>query len=152
MTACRLARQQAMLEERQVQEVELRRLDQELAQRDAQLADLHQQLQQMHRELTAATSGLQAATARRAAEADGSATRLAEARQCVQQLAHTVRLLLGTLAQLGTAAAAAAELGSTQVKAGRVLAEAGGQKKGACITSRPCTNCPCFPASLQSRF
>ncbi|KAL4423912.1 hypothetical protein ABPG75_001213 [Micractinium tetrahymenae] len=104
----RLARQQGMLEERQAQQGELQRLGCELGDRDTQLAELHRQLRQVHQELAAATAGLQQAAANHAAEATDGAARLAEAQQCVQQLAHTARLLLGTLEQLGAAAAAAA--------------------------------------------
>lgn len=114
---CRLARQQGILEQREAQQPELLRLSRELSDRDAQLAELHRQLRQVHQELAATTADLQQASASHETEAGNAAGRLSEAQQCVHQLAHTVRLLLGTLAQLGAAAAAAAPGGRSQVGA-----------------------------------
>ncbi|PRW61371.1 leucine-rich repeat containing [Chlorella sorokiniana] len=105
----RLAHEQGVLEERGQQQAALSRLSQQLTDREAQVDELHQQLRQLHSELAAASAGLQATAASHSAAAEGAAARLEHAGRCTQQLAQAVRLLLETLAQLGSAVAAAAD-------------------------------------------
>lgn len=120
----RLARQQGALDERRVQEGQLHRLGGELAQRDADLDSLHQQLRQVHHELAATTTDLQEATTQHEAEVEDAAARLAEARQCMQQLGHALTLLLETLVQLSAAADAAAGQDGSQADAAALAAAA----------------------------
>lgn len=119
----RLARQQGALEEREAQQPELLRLSRELSARDTQLAEMHSQLRQVHQELAATTADLQQAASTHSAEADSATGKLIEARQCVQQLAHSARLLLDTLAQLAAAAAAASEPGGGSQVRGAFLGQ-----------------------------
>ena len=104
----RLAHEQGMLEEREQQQAAVARLRQQLADREAQVDELHQQLRQLHADLAAASEGLQATAASHSVAAEGAAARLEAAGRCTQQLVQAVRLLLETLAQLGSAVAAAA--------------------------------------------
>lgn len=104
----RLAHEQGMLEEREQQQAAVARLVQQLADREAQVDELHQQLRQLYAELAAASEGVQASAASHSAAAEGAAARLEAAGRCTQLLVQAVRLLLETLAQLGSAVAAAA--------------------------------------------
>lgn len=104
----RLAHEQGMLEEREQHQAAVARLRQQLADQEAQVDELHQQLRQLHADLAAASEGLQATAASHSVAAEGAAARLEAAGRCTQQLVQAVRLLLETLAQLGSAVAAAA--------------------------------------------
>jgi hypothetical protein len=85
---------------------------------------------QVHQELAAASAGLQAAAASHSAEAADAAAQLDAAGLCAQQLLGAVKQLLETLAQLGAAAAAAADReaawqGDSQTEAEAIATAAG---------------------------